>query len=406
LQNQVINVNLFGSFCVFTDTSDAEKFRMLAAKNRKVAALIEYLIIHRNRPVSVEQLMDTFWPDNSAGDPKNLLKYTIHRARTMLQDSGIENGRGLIETHGGSYRWSQQAEYRVDADEFDLLIKQFYSHTDEDSRMQAAEKAIALYTGAFLPEEAGSLWAVALNARYSSDFIGLCLEMARCYYDRGRWADAIEVCDRGISQEPTQEELHMIKMKCLMDDGREAQALAHYEKTTDMLLNQYFITPSEEMLALHKRISNITDQVELDLNLIQEKIVESQWEKGAYFCGQSVFREIYRVFARSMQRQGFNACVALMTMESDEADSLRKTVSGMERLQRTIKESLRGGDIFTKYSPTQFLILLHSASYEDSENVMHRIARNYRKANTHAKQSLHWKIATVKPVGPTDYFRK
>ena len=49
-----------------------------------------------------------------------------------------------------------------------------------------------------------------------------------------------------------------------------------------------------------------------------------------------------------------------------------------EMLKNAIGESLRKGDLFTCYSPSQYLILLSGADQEECQNIFQRIEQNLR----------------------------
>ena len=45
----------------------------------------------------------------------------------------------------------------------------------------------------------------------------------------------------------------------------------------------------------------------------------------------------------------------------------------MERLRASIQKALRSSDVYARYSVSQFILLLSSATFENSEMVMNRI---------------------------------
>ena len=69
----------------------------------------------------------------------------------------------------------------------------------------------------------------------------------------------------------------------------------------------------------------------------------------------------------------------------------------MNHLNSAIADSLRRGDAYTRYSVSQYLILLPAVSYEDSDAVMHRIIRNYRKSYSRKELNIHYSIQVLLP---------
>ena len=70
--------------------------------------------------------------------------------------------------------------------------------------------------------------------------------------------------------------------------------------------------------------------------------------------------------------------LALITLSAkDDAVNTRVRNNTMERLREVIAGALRRGDVFTRYSLTQYLILLPASSYENGEKVLRRVIRSF-----------------------------
>jgi len=88
-----------------------------------------------------------------------------------------------------------------------------------------------------------------------------------------------------------------------------------------------------------------------------------------------------------------------MTITPDNDETIRPSIlkRAMDHLGSAIAVSLRRGDAYTRYSVSQYLILLPSVSYEDSNTVMYRIVRNYRKSYPHKELNVHYSIQALMP---------
>ena len=69
----------------------------------------------------------------------------------------------------------------------------------------------------------------------------------------------------------------------------------------------------------------------------------------------------------------------------------------MGHLGNAVTSSLRHGDVYTRYSVSQYMLLLPSASYENGEMVMQRIIRNYKKAYLRKDIIIHYSLQAVAP---------
>ena len=97
---------------------------------------------------------------------------------------------------------------------------------------------------------------------------------------------------------------------------------------------------------------------------------------GAYYCSYPSFIDAYRLLSRNMERSGFSMYLILCTITDYEG----KAVQNEEKLKvrsaavnEAIRTSLRRGDIFTKYSASQYLILAMNLRREDCDTIYRRL---------------------------------
>ena len=81
-------------------------------------------------------------------------------------------------------------------------------------------------------------------------------------------------------------------------------AMEHYQHVNDMFYNEFAITPSARFKELYKLISDKKHGITMDLSTIQETLMEGAKEKGAFCCEPSVFRDVYQLETRAIERTG------------------------------------------------------------------------------------------------------
>ena len=103
---------------------------------------------------------------------------------------------------------------------------------------------------------------------------------------------------------------------------------------------------------------------------------------GAYYCSYPSFIDMYHVLERNMERTGYSVFLLLCTL----VDYAGKPIANREKLDlrsETLKEcigsSLRRGDIYTRYSTSQYLVLLVGSSREGCDVVSHRISAHLKE---------------------------
>jgi len=64
----------------------------------------------------------------------------------------------------------------------------------------------------------------------------------------------------------------------------------------------------------------------------------------------------------------------------------------MGRLLHILRSTLRRGDVISRYSGAQYVLLLPSSNYEDSEMILSRILSDFRKAAPRQGLNITFKI--------------
>lgn len=70
-------------------------------------------------------------------------------------------------------------------------------------------------------------------------------------------------------------------------------------------------------------------------------------------------------------------------------------MKGMEELETSIRSSLRTGDVASRYSKTQFIVLLPMCSYESAAKVVMRIQKNFQRTFGKSSLELSYELAEL-----------
>lgn len=392
----MLRINMLGEFSlIYGDREVNEE----SNRSKKIWTLLEYLITFRDREISQNEMFEVLWPDDNVEDPANTLKTLLHRARNTLSQLGIEDDKQLIYYRRGTYRWNPSIDYTVDVEQYEQLCTLAFSSRNEEDRLDLFLHAINLYKGDFLPKSSLELWAVPIHTYYRSQYIKIVHEVLSMLQRAGRFDEIIKVCWKAVSIDPYDEDLHYALIQSLVATGAQRTALQHYEYVTDLYFNQFGVTPSKELTDLYKEIMKTSKSLELNLNVIKEGLREAELKKSAFFCEYVFFKDIYRLEARAAARTGQAMHIALITISGAGGAVLKQkqVVVTMERLSEVISETLRKSDIYTRYSVTQYLILLPSASYENGNAVMSRIVSTYKSRHAKSNVVLQYKLLPLDP---------
>lgn len=366
--------------------------------SKKLWTLVEYLIFSGKGSVTSAELIALLWPgEGGAEDPLASLRLLVHRARTQLGKLGVYKGSELILSQEKAYEWNRQLPMQIDTERFEQLYDKSRSGSAAD-RLESLLAAAELYKGRFLPKAAQFQWAMVLDTYYHSKYMAVCEEAVPLLKDFGRTGDIIGLCKRAVMLDPYAEALHVAYIEALKAAGSYNAAAVHYKHVIEMFINEFGITPSENLTAAFHPLARNTDAPETDIGVIRESLAEDD-ATGAFFIEYELFKQIYQLKARESIRSGQVSQLALISASpaggrSSEAQS-RNTF--MDRLGLVIQTSLRQGDIFTRFSGMQYLVLLQSITYENGLKVLDRIQRNTNLAYPRSGYLLQCSLLPLLP---------
>lgn len=393
--NDQLQINMLGGFSL---EYNGNRIDYQKSRSHKIWLILEYLITFRGKEVAQTELIDLLWGEEFTENPANTLKTLLHRLRTMLDTLEFIPGKEMISYNRGVYAWNNQMKFVVDTDQFMSYCALGDEEPNEGRKLTHYLNGLEYYKGDFLPKSVLEPWVVPINTYYHAEYmrvVQICVDLLR---KRNRLYDIITVCKQAVTIDPYNEELHYELIKAMMETGAQQAALAHYEYVVDLFYNEFGINLSEEMTDLYKRLIQENNAIEVDLRIICDNLQEEDDNPGAFYCEYSLFKEIYHLEVRAASRNGQSVYLCLLSVTNGEnalLSSKKHQNAAVSQLHNAIQFSLRRGDVFTRYSVSQFLIMLPAINYENGEMVMKRIIRNFKKENPHSKAVLTYKLQAL-----------
>ena len=395
-QESVIYVNMLGGFSIsIGDKAIVDQNNQA----KKPWSLLEYLITFRGRDIPVEELIDLFWKDEGSNNPAGALKTLMFRVRKLLEPLGYPT-QELIFQNRKAYGWTKHLTTVSDTDRFeDLCVQSEALELTFDQRLSLCMEAFTLYKGNFLPKSEWETWVVPIHTYYHTLYQKLVNRILNMLDEKKDYPTMIEVCQQAIAIDPYGEDGHYYLICALYQSGNQLMAMEHYQRVNDMFYNEFAITPSLRFKELYKLISDKKHGITMDLSNIREILLEGGTSKGAFCCEPSVFRDIYQLETRAIERTGDSIFLCLLTISNLKGELLKPAVQtrAMDELGESIRNSLRRGDIFSRYSVSQYLMLLPTATYENGENVLKRIIQNFKKEYSRKDLSITYSLQSVTP---------
>lgn len=393
-----LQIKMFGELSV--QLNDAS---IVSNRSSKVWLLLAYLIYHRNRNISQEELFTLLWGnDENSDDPQNALKAMIHRTRTTLDRLGHTAGRDLILFRDGRYTWNPDVPFTADVDEFSRLCHQADSCDPSDpARLGALLQAIALYQGDFLSRFSSESWVLPISIFYHNQYLKAVNDALQMLEANQDLEQAASVCHAALKLEPYSEDLYCHLLRNLVDSGNYQDAISTYETMSDKFFATFGVMPSDEIRDIYRKATAQINAQTLSSEVVHEQMQTLRLSPGAMICEYDAFQLLYQANARSIARTGNVIHIGLMSLKSKDGSQLSRRVidHAVENLLKQIQQNLRDGDVTSRCSVSQVVVMLPQANYENSCKVCKRVIHSFQKTYPHSAVEISF---SVQPIEPSD----
>jgi len=200
-------------------------------------ALLAFFILHANELVSSDRLIDALWGEHPPDTAQAALQVHVSQLRKAL-------GSERIETRAPGYRFRLEPD-ELDATRFEGLVAE-----------GRGREALALWRGPALADFRFESWAQGESARLDELRLAAAEERIEVELARGRHAQLVPELEGLVREQPLRERLRAQLMLALYRCGRQAEALALYQATRRLLVEELGIEPGPELQELHRQVLN------------------------------------------------------------------------------------------------------------------------------------------------------
>ncbi len=392
-QDQIARVRLFGSFSISCGGNVLTEHDMKSDMAVKLAA---YLIIRRKHSSTYHEIIEALWPELESENPSGALKNLIYRVRRKLKE--LWPDREFILTVSGGYVWNPDIPTVVDTEEFKALRSASQSAGDPRKKTEIALRITDLYRGRLLESFSGEYWVMPRQTWYHNAWISTIHTCADIIEEQRNYPQLENLCRRAILIDDRDVAVHCALLKSLIGENRLSAAEEYYRKTIRMLYTGAGEEVPEALQAVYSGMMRQKHSEEMDFLKIETDLKETGRQKGAYFCDYGTFRKLYEVTSRRLRRSGIHVLLLLISMviESNAGEAQAKIeaqrAEDMERLKVRLMNSLRSGDVVTRYSLSQFLILLPECTKDNAESIMNRVFRDYYTSTSLGRMRIQYNL--------------
>jgi predicted ATPase/DNA-binding SARP family transcriptional activator len=229
------------------EVRDGEESLPLAGAKQR--ALLALLLLHANRVLSRDRLIDELWGDEPPATAVTSLQVYISRLRKLLP-------AGALLTRPPGYLLEVEPD-ELDLQRFERLVAEGHDALAEGNAERAADvlhRALALWRGPALAEFTFEPFAQAEIRRLEDLRLAAVEERIEADLALGRHAEVIGELEALIAENPHRERLQGELILALYRSGRQAEALDAYRDARHALVEELGIEPSAQLQKLEKAI--------------------------------------------------------------------------------------------------------------------------------------------------------
>ncbi|NEM04991.1 BTAD domain-containing putative transcriptional regulator [Geodermatophilus normandii] len=214
--------------------------------------LLALLALSPGRVLAVPALVDALWDEELPANPGNALQVRVSKLRRALTAAGLAD---VLVTRPPGYLLDVDPA-QVDAVRFARLVTEARavaaSAPERGARLY--RQALACWRGAALAEFADARWAGPEAARLTDLQLVAREELVDLALAAGRHTDVLPDLESLIAAHPLRERLHARLMLALYRAGRQADALAAYQRARTVLDAELGLAPGADLRGLQEAI--------------------------------------------------------------------------------------------------------------------------------------------------------
>ena len=224
--------------------------RRVPVPSGKTSELVVRLALEAGAPVSADRLVDDLWSAGGRGTRRNTLQSKVAMLRRAFGDPSV------IESRDGGYALIVEPS---DVDAIAALgvvatASGLLEAGDDRAAADLCARTLTLYRGEVLPAAGDGDWVDPHRARLEEARTKLLEIQYDARLRLGDVADVIGDLEAAVATYPFQESLWELLITALYRAGRQADALATYQRVKQQLAEELGLDPRPRLQELEQRI--------------------------------------------------------------------------------------------------------------------------------------------------------
>lgn len=225
--------------------------RVVRWSSLKAKAVFQYLLVHRDRPVRRDVLMELQWPDHTHTSARNNLNVALHSLRNTLD--GPWQGLQPILYQDGCYTLNPELEWWLDRDEFLSVLGEARVVRASGPPGQAIpqyKRAIKLYRGPLFEDDLTGDWYLPEQRHLNELYLQALESLGEIYFGLGELSSAEFYGQLALASDSCCESVHRLLMRCYASENKQQLVTRQYRLCVDALRGELGVSPGAETLRL------------------------------------------------------------------------------------------------------------------------------------------------------------
>lgn len=238
--NRSLAIGLLGSFSL---RQGAQPITTLNAERPQ--SLLAYLLLHRQTPISRQQLAYTFWPDSAEEQARTNLRNLLYTLRRHLPDA---DHFVWFDTH--TVQWRADANFTLDVADFEQALAAGRQAANPQARLAAWGTAVTLYKGPLLPGIYDD-WLIPLRERLHDAYLEALRTCAQLAAELGDLPTAVQYARTLQREDPLAETAVILLMQVYGQLGDQTAVHRAYQAGVAALRQELDAEPGLETQAAY-----------------------------------------------------------------------------------------------------------------------------------------------------------
>ncbi|HAK59531.1 MAG TPA: hypothetical protein DCO77_03980, partial [Nitrospiraceae bacterium] len=215
----------------FAMERDGGPFRFEGREPRKLLALLKLLITAGEKGLNEYQTSDALWPHADGDAARSAFTTTLQRLRKLVGENIIRYKAGIVSLDPrfcwvdawAFERMLASAELEMRNAELKSEGKQSSVSNQQSTILQRLEKALHLYHGDFLGEEAVAPWAFPYREHLRIRLHKCVRKLGAFHESEGNWKASLELYEHGLAVDDLSEEFTQQYLICCKELGLRSE---------------------------------------------------------------------------------------------------------------------------------------------------------------------------------------